>query len=149
MRGEYFLDEKGQSMFNRRSNDVGSMAFIGLIILVVIVGLVGSIKNAMTFNEYNARILNAEIKQIGTGDKAEDVYLISIQPVRNVGGEWVNSNVVETVKVEDSLAFGRFRSADVYFELKNNIGAIYYLKTQGIRNGYFSMFPNIIEHRKL
>jgi len=47
------------------------------------------------------------------------------------------------LQVEDSLLHGKFNSADTYAKIK--VGQTYDFKTQGVRIGLFSMFPNIIE----
>ncbi|MFV0432848.1 MAG: hypothetical protein ACK5LO_02525 [Leucobacter sp.] len=45
-------------------------------------------------------------------------------------------------KVADNLFEGQFNSADTYAQLK--VGKTYDLETIGWRNGFLSMFPNIV-----
>ena len=49
----------------------------------------------------------------------------------------------QTLVVEDSLSQGRWNSADVYARIEP--GERYEFRTGGYRNGFFSMFPNILE----
>lgn len=44
--------------------------------------------------------------------------------------------------VDDSLFFGKFNAADTYGQLLE--GKTYNVETVGWRNGFFSMFPNIL-----
>ncbi|UOR02022.1 DUF1523 family protein [Leucobacter allii] len=45
--------------------------------------------------------------------------------------------------IADNLFEGQFNSADTYSDLE--IGATYELETIGWRNGFLSLFPNIVE----
>jgi len=49
--------------------------------------------------------------------------------------------------VDDSLIYGKFNSADTYGSIKE--GGTYVFETRGVRNGLFSMFPNIIEMQEV
>ena len=51
-----------------------------------------------------------------------------------------------TFKIEDSFYLMRFDSADLYGSIELN--KKYDFKTYGTRNGFFSMFPNIISMRE-
>ena len=51
-----------------------------------------------------------------------------------------------TLKLEDDFFRGNFESSDVYGKLK--IDSTYTIKTSGIRIGFFSMYPNIINVSK-
>lgn len=55
----------------------------------------------------------------------------------------VYTDECQTLVVEDSLTVGRYNSADVYAKIE--AGKTYEFRTGGYRNGFFSMFPNIIE----
>ena len=46
-------------------------------------------------------------------------------------------------KVDDSWAYGTFRASTTYNKLKK--GKSYKVRTAGVRNGFFSMYPNIVE----
>lgn len=48
-----------------------------------------------------------------------------------------------TLSVEDSISVGRWDSADLYGTIKE--GETYEVFTGGYRNGFLSMFPNILE----
>lgn len=45
-------------------------------------------------------------------------------------------------RIEDQLFFGKFNSSDLYGELE--LGKTYQITTTGFRNGFFSMYPNIV-----
>lgn len=52
-----------------------------------------------------------------------------------------------TLSVQDSLAVGRWDSADFYGTIKE--GETYEMLIGGYRNGVLSMFPNILEAEKV
>lgn len=52
-----------------------------------------------------------------------------------------------TLSVEDSLSVGRWDSADLYGTIKE--GETYEVLTGGYRNGFLSMFPNILEAKQV
>ena len=52
-----------------------------------------------------------------------------------------------TLKVADTLSYGRWDSSEFYARLKE--GETYNLLTGGYRNGFLSMFPNILEAEKV
>lgn len=45
--------------------------------------------------------------------------------------------------VEDRMFLGKFNSADTYAAIE--VGKTYLITSVGVRNGFFSMFPNIVE----
>lgn len=46
------------------------------------------------------------------------------------------------MSVEDSLLFGKFNAADTYYSIKE--GKTYRMELVGFRNGFASMYPNIL-----
>lgn len=52
-----------------------------------------------------------------------------------------------TLSVQDSISVGRWDSADLYGSLKE--GETYEVLTGGYRNGFLSMFPNILEAKQV
>lgn len=51
-----------------------------------------------------------------------------------------------TLKVADTLSYGRWDSSELYSQLKE--GETYNILTGGYRNGFFSIFPNVLEAEK-
>lgn len=119
---------------------------LGVFILAafVVIMLISCIGVQVHFNlkkeVVTARVLTTAIKRIDD----EDRYLVSIERVDDKG---VATAAPETVKIEDSILYGNFRSADVYFDLTQHTQAIYVFTLLGTRNGYLSTFPNIVEYR--
>lgn len=52
-----------------------------------------------------------------------------------------------TLSVQDSISVGRWDSADLYGTIQE--GETYEVLTGGYRNGFLSMFPNILEAKQV
>lgn len=143
--------------FTRKEQGSADNEIVGLfsaaILLLVIIyagfSIVRGIKRDNTQSELTARVLATEIKGIGSGDDKTDHYLISVQPVNKVDGVYESVGEPETIEVADSRMYSQFNSADIYFKLQNDIGAVYHFKLQGWRDGYHSEFRNIYDLTKL
>lgn len=74
-----------------------------------------------------------------TGKESVTVHDSNDRPVNQYR---VYTNECGTLTVTDSLLIGRMTSADLYGQLRE--GTTYRMETGGYRNGFMSMFPNII-----
>lgn len=53
----------------------------------------------------------------------------------------------DTLVVEDTISKGRFDSADVYARIE--VGKTYLFHVGGYRQGFLSMFPNILNYQEV
>lgn len=126
-------------------------AFFAAIVLlffsVIFVASDGLEALTVTSNKQNVTfvVLSTEVKRIGVGNAASDLYLVNIQ---YIDGNSVNPTEgdIQTVQVKDNMWLGNWRSADLYFALKNSAGSgsIWNGEIGGIRNGWLSWFPHIV-----
>lgn len=136
--------------YSKERGEGETTAIFSLVVIILIVigmgyGIVRGIQRDNTETVLTARILSADIKSIGSGDDAKDHYLFSVQPVNKVDDVYESVGESETIEVADSRMHSQWNSADIYFTLKNNVGAVYTFKLQGWRDGYHSEFRNIYE----
>lgn len=124
----------------RRYYNDGNNAVLWIALVLFVLGMFSSIYiNYGTQDTFEAKVLSTDIKRVGSGDDAKDKYLVSLQKV---------DGTLETVEIDDTLFWGNFTSADVYFEMKNNVGATYKFTVVGFRVGFLSYFRNIVRYEK-
>lgn len=104
---------------------------IFIVILIVIIGFL-FVKLA-TIGYNNKEVIAIEvkdkyIKRQGTGDSAEDVYMIVDK----------DNNIYQ---ITDLFFIGKFNSSDIYNQL--DIGQAYLVEVTGVRNRFFSWYRNI------
>lgn len=122
-----------------------SLFFLIVVAVFMISGVVNSYRFAHTETELTARILDTETKMV---DK-EDHWFVNVQPVQKIDGEYEAVGNPEVLEVADSAVYGQRNSSDVYFLMKNKIGAVYHFKLQGWRDAYWSKWRNIVGYELL
>ena len=106
---------------------------VSIIIGAIIIGIIGGIV------WWNWQISYGNVKEIeitvkdkyikkGAGSESGDKYLV------------VDTNN-NTYEITDLTFIGKWNSTDLYNGL--DVGETYNITTSGIRNGFFSMYPNI------
>lgn len=112
------------------------MAIIALVVIVavIIVG-VGSCKSC-TNNLGEEKTLTATVtdKYVKKID-SEDKYMVATKDT---------DGLVNVFEITDSLAFGRWNSADVYAGIE--VGKTYSFTVVGERSEFYSIYPNIKEY---
>ena len=102
--------------------------FIGLVILII--AIAAGFNSLTYFNVNTIEVTIQDKERINT--KEDSYYLVFTDK--------------GTLKLEDDFFRGNFESSDMYGKLK--IDSTYIIKTSGIRIGFFSMYPNIINVSK-
>ena len=103
--------------------------FIALLIIIISVIFI----KIATIGYSNKEVIAIEvkdkyIKRQGTGDSAEDVYMIVDK----------DNNIYQ---ITDLFFIGKFNSSDIYNQL--DIGQAYLVEVTGVRNRFFSWYRNI------
>jgi hypothetical protein len=104
----------------------------GLIVVVTLTTVGFKIVNYFYSNTFTATVSGKERITKSNGDQIESFYLVYTDK--------------GTIKLEDDILRGNWSSSDVYGSLKND--STYTFTTSGFRNGFFSMYPNIIKINK-
>lgn len=111
-----------------RSFPVFGCVFVAVVILVIL-GIVGAIITTVSSNNaHNTQTCKVDDKDRSSDSKGNSIYRI-----------YSDCGVFA---VDDNLFFGKFNSADTYNKIK--VGSTYQFDTVGFRNGFLSMFPNIL-----
>lgn len=124
----------------------GALAFIVFVIILVITLVFDGGEAAVVNSNASERtfiVLGTEIKR--TSAKGSDLYLVNIQYVEGNSDNYT-TGAIETVQVKDNWLLGNWRSADLYFSLKTSAGSneVWKGRIGGVRNGFFSWFPHIV-----
>lgn len=120
-----------------RSNEGSGclMAVVGLVVIcAILIAGVGSCKSC-TNNLGEERTLTATVtdkyvKKVN----GEDKYMVATKDT---------DGTVNVFEITDSIAFGRFDSADVYAGI--DVGKTYSFTVVGERSEFYSIYPNIKE----
>lgn len=107
--------------------------FKGIVIALVIIIVGAIVLKVATIGYSNKEVIAIEvkdkyIKRQGTGDNAEDVYMIVDK----------DNNIYQ---ITDLFFIGKFNSSDIYNQL--DIGQAYLVEVTGVRNRFFSWYKNI------
>jgi hypothetical protein len=131
--------------------EVKMYAIVGAI-LAVILGVIFALTDGLEAATVNSNkhtttfvVLSTEIKRIGVGDAASDLYLVTIHYIHG-NSIHPDEGDIQTVQVKDNMWLGNWRSADLYFALKNSAGSgeVWQGDIGGVRNGWLSWFPHIV-----
>lgn len=128
---------------NYRTQEDITTALSAIVVLFVVVFIIATCvakpyASASSVETIIITPLSTEAK-IKFGEK-EQTYLISAR---------LPDGTMEVFESTDTLMYGKYNSADIYFELKNNIGAQYRAKVVGWRVPYLSWNRNIVELEKV
>jgi prepilin-type N-terminal cleavage/methylation domain-containing protein len=103
---------------------------IVLVIVAIFVAIIsGGIAGCMKKGSTTAIIVDTEVKR-ASGKDSGDKYLVA-----------TSAGVYECT---DNIFFGKTRSSDLYFKLKQSKGKCFQLETRGYRIGWMSAYPNIM-----
>lgn len=112
----------------------GIVAAVVAIAVVVLGGVVFGIRSATHVEHRTCTVTGKERLLSGSG--------------KNIHREQrVYTRECGILTVGDSLFDGHFDSADTFHGLAK--GHVYRMKTRGLRVGFFSMFPNIVEAQEV
>lgn len=107
---------------------------VGVVIFLIIAaigGFKGCTNNLKDERTITVTVTDKYVKKVNNEDK----YLVSTKD---------NEENINVFEITDSLALGRFNSADVYSGLE--IGKTYAFTVVGERNEFYSIYPNIKEY---
>lgn len=126
--------------YYKRSNELNIWdTFTGLfivgVVIFLIIAVIGGFKSC-TNNLGDEKTITATVtdKYVKRVNK-EDKYLVSTKD---------NEGIINVFEITDSLALGRFNSADVYSGIE--VGKTYTFTVVGERNEFYSIYPNIKEY---
>ncbi len=117
----------------KRNNDNWAMGAVIIVIVLLVVGIVGTRVWAWNHVEvYQACIVEDKDRTAKSSGGSSDARVYTTCGVFRVG---------------DDMLRGKFTSADTYASI--NVGDTYDFTTSGVRFGPLSVFPNVIEAKKV
>lgn len=115
----------------------------GAVIVVILIALVASIIYAVAYSTSRSTAENCVVT-----DKDRSISVES-DGEGNVSSK-TNHRVYSSCgvfTVDDAWWLGKFNSSDTYSQIE--VGGTYNFDKIGFRNGFFSMFPNILEAQRV
>lgn len=110
---------------------------VGVVIFLIIAaigGFKGCTNNIKDERTITATVTDKYVKRINDEDK----YLVSTKD---------NEENINVFEITDSLALGRFDSADVYSGIE--VGKTYTFTVVGERSEFYSIYPNIKDYSEV
>ena len=113
-------------------DDLTDYIWVGVAVIVIcFIGFIVAVGTPQYYEEHNVTGIVLDKERIVNGE--DSYYLIYTDN--------------ETFAIKDSLVKGQWRSSDIYGHIEN--GKEYEFTVFGVRNGYLSMYRNIISYEEI